>query len=81
MAKEFISVFKPEEITETRPLPSKIRVKGAKYNYTEAVKDQAHYANLLYRARLTCELHNRDHGKTDPWEIQEEREKVVEVVA
>ncbi len=74
MAKKFISVFKPEDKqAETRPLPSKIRIKGVKHNHTEAVKDAAGYANQLYRARLTVELHNRDHGNTDPWEVQEER--------
>ena len=71
MAKEFIPVFKPEEITE-RPLPSRIRIKGAEYEHVEKVKDAAGYADLLYRARLTVELHNRDHVD-DPWEIQEER--------
>lgn len=79
MAKEFISVFKTEEISE-RPLPTKIRIKGAKYSHTETVKDQKHYADLLYRMRLACELHNRDNPD-DPWEIQEEREKPVEVAS
>ena len=80
MAKKFISVFKPEEIkAEARSLPSKIRIKGVKHNHTETVKDAAGYADQLYRARLAVELHNRDHGNTDPWEVQEER--VVEVPA
>ncbi len=72
MAKEFISVFKPGEIIE-RPFPSRIRIKGANYEYTETVKDAKHYADLLYRMRLTCELRNRDHVD-DLWEIQEERD-------
>jgi len=76
MAKEFIPVFKPEEITE-RTLPSRIRIKGAEYEHTETVKDAKGYADILYRARLTCELHNRDHAD-DLWEIQEEREKIAE---
>ncbi len=76
MAKEFISVFKPEEITE-RQLPSRIRIKGANHEHTETVKDARQYADLLYRMRLTCELRNRDHPD-DPYEIQEEREKITE---
>ncbi len=79
MAKEFISVFKPGETpAEARPLPSRIRIKGADHEHTETVKDAKGYADLLYRARLTCELHNRDHVD-DLWEIQEERIKPVEV--
>ena len=73
MAKQFTTVFKPEEQpAEARPLPSRIRIKGASYSYTETVKDQAHYFDLLYRARLTVELHNRDFP-SDLYEIQEER--------
>ncbi len=77
MAKQFIPVFKPEEITE-RVLPSRIRIKGANHEHTEKIKDARQYADLLYRMRLTCELQNRDHPD-DPYEIQEEREKPVEV--
>ena len=73
MAKQFTTVFKPEEIPAVaRPLPSRIRIKGASYSQTETVKDAAHYADFLYRARLTCELHNRDNPD-DLYEIQEER--------
>jgi len=71
MAKQFIPVFKPEEIME-KPLPSRIRIKGANHSHTEIVKDAKDYADLLYRARLTVSLHNRDHAD-DLWEIQEER--------
>ena len=75
MAKQFTTVFKPEEIsTETRPLPTRIRIKGAKHNHTETIKDAGRYADLLYRARLTVELHNRDNPN-DLWAIEEEREK------
>ncbi len=77
MAKEFISVFKPEEISE-RVLPSRIRIKGANHEHTDKIKDAKGYADLLYRARLTCELHNRDHVD-DLWEIQEERDIPAEV--
>ncbi len=76
MAKEFIPVFKPEEIAE-RPLPSRIRIKGANHEHTEKIKNSVHYADLLYRARLTVELHNRDFPN-DLYEIQEEREKIAE---
>ncbi len=73
MAKQFISVFKPEENpAEARPIPSRIRIKGVSYSQTETIKDAAHYADFLYRARLTCELHNRDNPD-DLYEIQEER--------
>ncbi len=78
MAKEFISVFKPGEIqAAARPLPSKIRIKGTSHSQTETVKDAKGYADLLYRARLTVSLHNRDNPD-DLWEIQEEREKIAE---
>ncbi len=81
MVKQFTTVYKPEEISaEARPLPTRIRIKGAEYEFTETVKDLAGYANQLYRARLTCELHNRDNPE-DLWEIQEEREKPVEAPA
>lgn len=74
MAKQFTTVYKPEEIpAAARPLPSRIRIKGVSYSQTEIVKDAADYAGWLYRMRLTCELHNRDAGPTDLWEIQEER--------
>ena len=79
MAREFIPVFKPGETpAEARPLPSRIRIKGANHEHTEKIKDARQYADLLYRMRLTCELQNRDHPD-DPYEIQEEREKPVEV--
>ncbi len=71
MAKQFVPVFKLEEITE-QMLPSRIRIKGASHTQTETIKDAKHYADFLYRARLTCELHNRDHPD-DLYEIQEER--------
>ena len=78
MAKEFVSVFKPGETpAEERPLPSRIRIKGASHSHTETVKDAKGYADLLYRARLTVELHNRDFPD-DLYEIQEEREKIAE---
>ncbi len=81
MAKQFVSVFKPGETpAEARPLPSRIRIKGANHEHTEKIKDAKSYADLLYRARLTVSLHNRDNPD-DPWEIQEEREKIVEVPA
>ena len=80
MALEFISVFKPEEIqAEDRPLPSRIRIKGAEYEHVETVKDAKGYADLLYRMRLTCELHNRDAEPDDLYELQEERDVPVEV--
>ncbi len=72
MALEFVSVFKPEEIKE-RPLPSRIRIKGAEYEHVETVKDAKGYADLLYRARLTVSLHNRDNPD-DLYELQEERD-------
>ncbi len=75
MAKQFTTVYKPEEIqAEARPLPSRIRIKGVKHNHTETVKDAAGYADQLYQARLTCELHNRDNPN-DLWAVEEEREK------
>ena len=77
MAKEFIPVFKPEEISE-RVLPSRIRIKGANHEHTEKIKNVRQYADLLYRMRLTCELHNRDHVD-DPYELQEERDVPAEV--
>ncbi len=74
MAKEFISVFKLGKIqAEMRPLPSRIRIKGKNYEYKETVKNAKHYADILYRMRLTCELHNRDAEPDDLYEIQEER--------
>ncbi len=78
MALEFISIFKPGEIKE-RQLPSRIRIKGASHSHTETVKGAKGYADFLYRARLTCELHNRDNPD-DLWEIQEEREKIAEAL-
>ncbi len=78
MAKEFTTVFKPEEIVE-RIIPTKIRIKGTNHEYTETIKNKEHYADLLYRARLTVELHNRDAaGPEEMWEIREERIKPVE---
>ncbi len=77
MAKEFTTVFKPEEIAEG-VLPSRIRIKGASHSQTETVKDAKGYADLLYRARLTVSLHNRDNPD-DLWEIQEERDIPAEV--
>lgn len=73
MMLEFISVFK--DTPPAPSLPPRIRVKGATHDYTESVKNVEEYRNLLYRAKLTVELHNRENP-TDLWEVQEEREKV-----
>ncbi len=77
MAKQFVSVFKPEEIVD-KVLPSRIRIKGAEYEHVETVKDAQGYADLLYRARLTVSLHNRDNPD-DLYELQEERDVPIEV--
>lgn len=36
--------------------------------------EDAEYADMMYRAKLTVELHNRDHD--DKWEIEEVPEQL-----
>lgn len=75
MAKIFSRTYGgPVDPRAADNIPSRARVVGADHDHTDTITSPEDYAQWLTRAKLTIEIHNRDHPN-DPWTIEEEREE------
>ncbi len=68
MTREFREVSRPKSATPKEPA-LRIRVGTMTLDPADAPDG---YAGLLKRAKLTVELHNRDHA--EKWSVEEERD-------